>query len=95
MQPVVQATANARAIDGGSGRERVQEPHVAGRQRRANVGFRQVRPEVDAQLVRLDASSGVWSRAMSLDMAAASIERAVDHVLCCSRVSRMTDTPPA
>jgi hypothetical protein len=57
----------------------VKESHVAGGERRANVRFGQVRPEVDAQLKGLNACSGAWPKAISSDMAGASIERAAEE----------------
>ena len=44
--------ADARAVDGGAGRERMEEAHVAVRQRVADVILGHVPAETDAQLVR-------------------------------------------
>ena len=53
MQPAVHATTRTPGpIDRRAGGERMQEAHVAGRERRPDVGFRNVLAQVDAQLER-------------------------------------------
>ena len=43
---------DAGAVDRGAGREGVQKAHVAGGERRPDIGFRNVLAEIDAELER-------------------------------------------
>ena len=81
--------AYARAVHGGTGRERVQEPHVAGGERRAHVRLGNVLAEVDAELVRALRRE----RRLARDVVPSAMRRHPWKVrlmtsICCSRVSR-------